>query len=77
MTMGAIRLGRLPDRTPVKIVLHVAPELDRALRDYAEAYAAAYGKEEAVADLVPAMLTAFLDSDREFMRARRSRPGVA
>ena len=74
--MGGIRLGRLPDRTPVKIVVHVSPELGRALSDYATAYAVAYGQEEAIADLVPAMLAAFLDSDREFARGRRSRTGA-
>lgn len=75
--MGGIRLGRLPDRTPVKLVVHVSPELNRALSDYAEAYAAAYGREEAIADLVPAMLAAFLESDREFSRARRSKIGAS
>ena len=71
--MGAIKLERLPDRTPVKFVIHVPPELGRALGDYADAYAAAYGTSEAVADLVPAMLAAFLESDGEFARARRLR----
>ena len=75
--MGGIRLGRLPDRTPVKLVVHVSPELNRALSDYAEAYAAAYGQEETIADLVPAMLAAFLESDREFARARRSKVGAS
>ena len=74
--MGGIRLGRLPDRTPVKLVVYVSPELSRALSDYAEAYAAAYGREEAVADLVPAMLAAFLESDREFVRGRKARTGA-
>jgi hypothetical protein len=49
------------------------PELNRALADYAELYSAAYGKSERVADLVPAILAAFLDSDRGFARARKSR----
>ena len=71
--MGAIKLERLPDRTPVKLVIHVPPELGRALGDYADASAAAYGTSEAVADLVPAMLAAFLESDGEFARARRLR----
>lgn len=67
----SIKLGRLPDRTPVKITIMVSPELNRALGDYAEAYAEAYGEAEPVAELVPAILAAFLQSDRSFLRARR------
>lgn len=67
-----IKLGRLPDRTPVKITILVSPELNRDLADYAEAYAVAYGEAESVADLVPAILAAFLKSDRAFTRRRRS-----
>ena len=33
-------------------------------------YASAYGREEPVADLVPAMLVAFLEGDRAFARSR-------
>ena len=40
-TMAAIKLERLPDRTPVKIAILVSPELNRALADYAAAYEAA------------------------------------
>jgi hypothetical protein len=71
--MAAIRLERLPDRTPVKIAIMVSPELHRALGDYATAYEAVYGQAEPVADLIPAMLAAFLESDRAFARARRSK----
>jgi len=71
--MPPIKLNRLPDRTPIKITILVSPELDRALRDYSEAYAAAYGEAEPVAELVPAILAAFLQSDRAFIRMRRSR----
>lgn len=71
--MVAIKLERIPDRTPVKITVAISPELNRALGDYAEAYEAAYGQSEPVAELIPAMLAAFLQSDRGFVRARRSR----
>ena len=71
--MTAIKLGRLPDRTPVKIIIFVSPELNRALGDYASAYEAAYGQAAPVVDLIPAMLAAFLESDREFARARKSK----
>jgi hypothetical protein len=69
---SSIKLGRLPDRTPVKLTILVSPELHRALRDYAEAYAAAYGDAEPVAELVPAILADFLRSDRAFLRSRKS-----
>ncbi len=65
-----VKLAKLPDRTPVKITVHVMPDLDQSLRDYAAAYEAAYGKAETVADLIPAMLAAFLESDRGFARSR-------
>ena len=68
-----LKLDRLPDRTPVKITILVPPELNRALADYAEAYAAAYGEAEPVGELIPAILSAFLHSDRAFLRARSSR----
>lgn len=72
--MAGIKLERLPDRTPVKITILVSPDIGRALADYAAAYEMAYGEAAAVAELVPAMLAAFLESDREFARSRRSRP---
>ena len=60
----------------MKITVVISPELNRALGDYAEAYEAAYGQAEPVAELIPAMLSAFLESDREFARARRSKAGT-
>ena len=70
--MAAIKLGRLPDRTPVKMMLHLSPDLAQALDGYARFYAEAYGRKEAVADLVPAMLQAFLDGDRAFKVRRQT-----
>ena len=61
----------MPDRTPVKMTISVLPELHQRLADYAALYASTYGSQEPVAELVPAMLAAFLDSDREFAKARR------
>jgi hypothetical protein len=69
--MTDLKLQRLPDRTPVKLTIVITPELNNALHDYAQAYRQAYGQEEAVADLVPYMLAAFLDSDRSFARGRQ------
>jgi len=68
--MAELKLGKLPDRTPVKLTISVLPELHQALADYAALYAEAYGRKEPVAELIPAMLTAFLESDRGFARSR-------
>lgn len=68
--MADLKLPALPDRTPVKMSIHVMPDLADALSDYAKMYAAAYGREEPVSALVPAMLEAFLSSDRAFSRSR-------
>jgi hypothetical protein len=40
---------------------------------YADAYQAAYGSAETVAELIPYMLTAFVESDNGFRKARRDR----
>ena len=45
--------------------------LNQALCDYQKLYAATYGASEKIADLVPFMLEAFLDSDRAFAKARK------
>ncbi|WP_144243869.1 DUF2274 domain-containing protein [Sphingopyxis sp. MWB1] len=71
--MTGLKLARLPDCTPVKIGITVMPELNARLTAYAAAYAKAYGVEEPVAALIPAMLAAFLDSDRAFARMARQK----
>ncbi|MBO9623913.1 MAG: DUF2274 domain-containing protein [Sphingomonas sp.] len=73
--MPNLKLSRLPDRTPVKLAITVSPDLQAALNDYARLYAETYGREEPMAELIPAMLASFLDGDREFQRRRgKSRP---
>lgn len=69
--MSGLKLGKLPDRTPVKVTIMVSPDLNQALRDYAAIYRATYGEAESVADLIPFMLGAFLESDRGFAKARK------
>lgn len=68
--MPDLKLPKLPDRTPVKLSITITPELVAALNAYAAAYREAYGQEEPVADLIPAMLACFLESDRAFSRGR-------
>ena len=69
--MSELKLGKLPDRMLVKITIAVNPDLNQALRDYAAIYRAEYGETESVADLIPFMLGAFLESDRGFAKARK------
>lgn len=67
----SLRLPKLPDRTPVKMVIAIEPSLASALSDYATIYVETYGEDEKPETLVPAMLEAFLASDAGFKRARR------
>lgn len=71
-SMTDLKLPKLPDRTPIKLALVVMPELNDRLAAYAALYAKTYGAEEPVAELVPAMLGSFLDSDREFVKFEKT-----
>lgn len=71
--MTELKLGRLPDRTPVKLTLHLPPELHQALVSYAALYEQSYGAAEPLQELVPAMLASFLDADKAFARQRAKR----
>lgn len=71
--MPELKLPKLPDRTPVKLTISITPDLQAALHDYAKVYAETYGCDEPVAELIPAMLTSFIESDRAFVRSRAQR----
>lgn len=68
--MADLKLAQLPDRTPVKLTIAVMPDLHQSLTDYAALYAQTYGRDEPIAELIPAMLAAFLESDKGFVRSR-------
>jgi hypothetical protein len=72
-----VRLARLPDRTPVKIMIAISPELNQALAEYADLYREAYCQSEPVPELIPATLASFLQSDKAFARRRRGKEGGA
>jgi hypothetical protein len=69
--MPNLKLGRLPDRSLVKCTIQLSPALEKSLQDYAAAYEVQYGQAESVVDLIPHILSAFLESDRGFARAAR------
>lgn len=71
MVVTDLKLAKLPDRTPVKLAISLPPDLHARLGEYLAAYRTAYSDESATAaDLVPAMIASFIESDRTFMRTR-------
>ena len=72
MATHILKIGPLPDRTPSKLTVTIDPELNLDLTDYASVYAQTYGQNVKVADLIPSMLRALLDSDAGFKRARKT-----
>jgi len=70
--MPDLKLAKLPDRTPVKLNLVLAPTLSADLNAYADLYRQRYGTDEPLSELVPAMLAAFIESDKQFKRPRSS-----
>jgi hypothetical protein len=70
--MADLSLRKLPDRKPVKLAITLPPDLHQRLQDYAAAYAEAYGANEPVTGLVPAILAQFLDADRAFSRRQKA-----
>lgn len=71
--MAELKLGKLPDRTPVKHTVTVSPELNADLHDYADIYEKTYGQAERVPELIPFILQSFLDGDRGFAKARKQK----
>lgn len=68
----ALRIGKIPDLTPVKLTISVDPETHIMLEDYARIYSESYGETVKPAALVPFMISAFLATDNGFKRARKT-----
>ena len=68
--MPELKLGKLPERTPVKLTIAIPAELNRELCEYATVYNDAYGQSEPLAELIPHMLAAYLADDRAFQKGR-------
>jgi hypothetical protein len=67
----SLKIGKLPDTTPVKHTISVEPDLDDILKTYAEIYEQTYGEKASVPALIPSMLRAFIASDSGFKKALR------
>lgn len=68
----SLRIAKLPDLTPVKMTIHVDPDVHRLLEDYARIYNERYGEDVAPGVLIPSMLATFLASDNGFKKARKA-----
>ena len=67
----ALRIGKLPDLTPVKMTVSLDREIHEMLGDYARIYGESYEEAVKPAELVPSMIAGFLASDNGFKRARK------
>ena len=74
----AIKLSKLPKRTPVKINIVLNPEIHDAMIDYARIYEETYGSKESIEELIPFIIANFLDNDHAFKKARKqsNRPNL-
>lgn len=68
----SLKIGAIPDRTPVKLSLSLSPDVHDALQDYASIHAKEFSQNAQVTDLAALMIERFLESDAQFKRARRS-----
>jgi len=67
-----LRIGKLPNLTPIKLNISLQPEVNQMLEDYARIYCDSYGETVKPAELVPLMIAGFLTSDSGFKRARKA-----
>lgn len=67
-----LRIGKLPDLTPVKITVSLDREVHQMLEDYSRIYGESYGEAVKPAELVPSMIAGFLATDNGFKRARKA-----
>ncbi len=67
----ALKLSKLPKRTPVKINIVLNPETHDAMTDYARIYEETYGNKENIEELIPFMIASYLDNDHAFKKARK------
>lgn len=66
-----LKIGAIPDRTPIKLPLSLSSDLHDALQDCASIHAKEFGQNAQVFDLEALMIERFLASDAQFKRARK------
>lgn len=66
-----LRLGPLPKTETVKVTITMPVELKALLDRYAGLHEQTWGQPVDVGALIPHMLTAFMERDREFKALRR------
>jgi len=66
-----LRIGKLPDLTPVKMTVSLDREVHEMLEDYARIYGESYGEAVKLVELIPLMVAGFLATDNGFKRARK------
>lgn len=67
-----LKIGPLPDKTPVKLSIAIEPDLQAELNDYARVYETSYGDKANITDLIPSMLASFMAGDSGFKKARKA-----
>lgn len=67
--MSPLKLKKLPNRETAKITFTASVDLRQMLEAYAKLYEVEYGEREAIADLIPYILEAYVSSDRQFRKA--------
>ncbi len=70
--MAKLKLGPIPDEKPVRITAEIPAEVHRDLVAYARVLGQQTGRTYELGQLVAPMLKRFMDTDREFAKARRS-----
>lgn len=73
MSTPKLKIGPLPDRTPVKVTVNVEPALHADLQMYAELYDEAYGQRAKAAELIASMVQSFLAGDAALKREAKKR----
>lgn len=68
----SLKIGALPDRTPVKVTASLPPDVHEALQDYVAIHAREFGQEASAGDLAALMIEHFLNADAAFKRARKT-----
>ncbi len=71
--MGKLKLAAIQDDKPVKMTVEIAATVRRDLDVYAETLAADTGQRIDPAKLVGPMLARFMETDRAFLKARKTK----